>query len=196
MVIFYNAGEQNQSFQKRKDSHSNHFIVYPSAIAFGDNGEWVSVQEIQNSTQSTTTFMGPSLWLQDTAIYARVFQSNWASGTPLGSHIDMLHQSPFAMGAAFDSASAYWVFDGHNGTICKYDFAGNHGPGYEYHDDGVIWRYTDVTVTREPNVPSHMVLDRETGWLYFIDGGARQLKRLNTNTGTIAGNLNPPASGM
>ncbi|MDQ3110282.1 MAG: T9SS type A sorting domain-containing protein [Bacteroidota bacterium] len=192
-VIFYNAGLPNQSSQYRKDTHADHFDRYTSAFAFSDIGEFGTIGENQNSSAGST-FMGPSLWSLDTNIFARVFQNNWVNGLPLGSHLDMLHQSPYGMGIAHDSAKAYWVFDGFNGNICKYDYVTDHGPGYEDHSAGMIWRYTDVTVTRVVGVPSHMIKDKSTGWLYFIDGGTKELKRLNTNTGSVAGNLTPPSS--
>ncbi|CAN5613370.1 hypothetical protein BH11BAC1_BH11BAC1_21570 [soil metagenome] len=194
-VIFYNAGLSNQTSEYRKDTHTSHFMIYPSAMAFGDDGKWAAVSEIQNTAGASSTFMGPALWLSDTNIFARIFQNNWISGYPLGSHVDMLHQSPYAMGIAHDTATAYWVMDGHNGNICKYDFVNDHGPGYDNHSAGKIWRYSDVLVTRVPQVPSHMVLDKATGWLYFIDGGPKQIKRMNTNTGTVTGNLVPPSTG-
>src|SRR5690606_17140693 len=107
----------------------------------------------------------------------------------------MLYQSPFSMGIAHDTGSAYWVFDGHNGNLCKYDFGMHHSPGYDDHSNGRVWRYSDVTLTREANLPGHMIKDKSTGWLYIIDAGAKKLKRVNTNTGTIAGTLTVPASG-
>jgi hypothetical protein len=195
-VIIYNAGLPNQSSQYRKDTHTAHFMRFPSAIAFGDDGKWACVSEIQSTGGPTSTFMGPALWTSDTAIHARVFQNNWLNGFPLGSHYDMLHQSPFAMGIAHDSAMAYWVNDGHNGNICLYDYVQHHGPGYDNHSAGKIWRYTDVTVTRVPNVPSHMILDKVNNWLYFIDGGPKKIKRMNVNSGVITGNLTTPASGQ
>lgn len=192
-IIFYNAGLPSQTSEYRKDTHADHFDRYTSAFAFSEIGEFGTIGENQNSSAGST-FMGPSLWSSDTALFARVYQSNWANGYPLGSHLDMLHQSPYGMGMAHDSAKAYWVFDGYNGNICKYDFVMGHGPGYEDHSAGKIWRYTDVTVTRVNNVPSHMCVDTMSGWLYFVDGGPKQVKRLNTTTGSVAGNLTPPAS--
>ncbi len=194
MVIVQNAGMSGQTSQYRKDTHSGHFMIQASAMAFSPNGEWAAVSEIQNTASASSTFMGPALWSGDLNIFAEVFQNNWVSGQPLGSHLDMLHQSPFAMGIASDSAKVYWVMDGHFGNICRYDFVQDHGPGYDYHGTGKIWRYTDVPVSRVPNVPSHMVLDKENGWLYFIDGGAKQIKRLNVNSGSMTGNLNVPAT--
>lgn len=193
-VIFYNAGLPGQTSQYRKDTHTSHFMRFPSAMAMGDDGMWACVSEIQSTGGATSTFMGPALWTSDTSVFARVFQNNWVSGLPLGSHYDMLHQSPFAMGIAHDSALAYWVMDGYNGNICKYDFVMGHGPGYDNHSAGKIWRYIDVPVTRVVGVPSHMVLDKSTGWLYFIDGGNKKIKRLNTNTGAVTGNLTVPGT--
>ena len=192
VVIVYNAGQPNQSSQYRKDSHTGHFMMYPSALAFSDNGEWGSTGEIKNTASASSTFMGPSLWSGDTNITAKVFQNNWVNGYPLGSHLDMLHQSPFAMGIASDSLKVFWVFDGWNGNICKYDFNIDHSPGYDNHSSGKIWRYTDIAVTRTVGVPSHMVVDKNSKWLYFIDGGSKTVKRMNTLTGTIVGNLTAP----
>ncbi len=194
VVIIYNAGQLNQSSQYRKDSHTSHFMRYTSAIAFGDIGELASTGEIQNTSSPSSTFMGPSLWTSDTNIYAKVFQNAWVNGLPLGSHLDMLHQSPFAMGIAHDSAKIYWVFDGHNGDLVKYDYVADHSPGYDNHSAGMIWRYSDVNLVRTPNVPGHMILDKVSGWLYIVDNGNNRLLRVNTNTGTISGTLSPPAT--
>ena len=192
VVILYNAGQSNQTSQYRKDSHSSHFMLYPSALAFSDNGEWGSTSEIKNTGNANSTFMGPSLWSGDTSIMAKVCQNNWVSGYPLGSHLDMLHQSPFAMGIASDSAKVFWVFDGWNSNICRYDFNIDHSPGYDNHSSGKIWRYSDVSVLRAVGIPSHMALDRTSRWLYIVDAGNKRLMKINTNSGTIVGNLTAP----
>lgn len=180
-VIIYNAGLPGQSSEYRKDTHTSHFMIYPSAFAFGDDGFWANTNEIQSTNGPTSTFMGPALWTSDTAIFARVFQQEWVNGYPLGSHYDMLHQSPFAMGIAHDSALAYWVADGYFENLCLYNFVQHHGQGYENHSAGKIYRYLDVPFTRVPEVPSHMVMDKTNGWLYFIDGGPQKIKRMDTN---------------
>lgn len=193
-VIVRDAGLPGQTDQYKKDTHSSHFMVQASAMAFSDNGEFAAVSEVQNTASPTSTFMGPALWNADPNIFATVFQNDWVSGYPLGSHIDMLHQSPYAMGIAADSAKVYWVMDGHFGNIVRYDYVQDHGPGYDDHGAGKIWRYTDVDVTRVPDIPSHMVLDRANGWLYFIDGGPKQIKRLNVNSGAVVGDLSVPST--
>ncbi len=194
VVIVYDAGTASQTSQYRKDTHTSHFMAYPPAIAFSDMGQWACVSEIQSTGGPTSTFMGPALWSSDTAILARVFQNNWVSGLPLGSHYDMLHQSPFAMGIAHDSAKAYWVADGHNGNIIKYDYVADHGPGYDNHSAGILYRYTDVPFVRTVNVPGHMILEKSTGWLYYINSGEKTLRRMNTNTGTDVGPLSTPST--
>jgi hypothetical protein len=194
MLIIYDAGAPSQSMDLRMDSHSGHFMVFPTAFTFGDNGNWANTNEIKNTASPSSTFMGPALWTGDTSIFAKVFQNNWVGSKPLGSHLDMLHQSPFAMGIAHDSANAYWVVDGFNGNLCLYDFQSDHSPGYDDHSNGKIWRYSDVTLTRLPDVPSHMVLDKTTGWLYIVDAGTKRLIRVNTNSGTVAGTLTVPGT--
>lgn len=194
MVLVFNAGLPSQSIQYRKDSHTDHFMAYGSAMAFGDNGNWGSTGEIKNTATPSSTFMGPTLWSGDTSIFAAVFQNNWDPAKPLGSHLDMLHQSPFSMGIAHDSANVFWVNDGHNGNLCRYDFASDHSSGYDDHSNGLIWRYTDISLTREVNIPGHMVEDKSTGWLYIVDAGTRKLKRVNTNTGTVGATLTVPST--
>ena len=63
-------------------------------------------------------FSGATLWEADTSIYARINQE----GPELGSHWDMLHQSPFSIGIAAEADNIYWLFDGFHNTIVKYDF--------------------------------------------------------------------------
>lgn len=196
MVVLYNAGFDDQVVDYRKDSHTGHFKIFPAAFAFGQDGFFANTNEIKSTAGPQSTFMGPALWSADTAIFARVFQSNWGNGLPLGSHYDMLHQSPFSMGIAHDSALVYWVNDGHNGNIVKYDFVKHHGPGYDDHSAGKIWRYTDVPVVRKADLPSHMVMDHKTGWLYFVDAGTKKVKRLDTRSGAVTGTLNAPNSGF
>lgn len=194
VVIFWNPGKSNQAHQFRKDSHNDHFMARAVAIAMGENNEFVSAQEIKNTASASSTFMGPALWSSDTSIFARMHQNNWVAGQLLGSHIDMLHQSPFGMGVAYDNARVYWYFDGHNGNICKYNFGDPHGVGEDDHSDGRIHRYTDVVVTRKTNVPSHMALDRVNNWLYIVDGGTNRIMRMKTNTGTIGATLTTPST--
>lgn len=194
--IIYDAGGPTQFTEFRRDSHAGHFMIRASALAMGDNGNFATVHEIQNTASPTSTFMGPALWTTDTSIFARKEQSDWEPTTLLGSHLDMLHQSPYGMGVAFDKDNAYWVFDGYNGNICHYDFKAPHIVGGDDHSDGEILRYSDVTVKRKNGIPSHMAVDKVNNWLYIVDGGNNRVIRMKTNNATDAGALNPPASGF
>lgn len=195
VVIYFNPGQPNQTQQFRRDSHNEHFMARAVALVFGDNDYFVTAQDIKNTASPESTFMGPALWSSDTSIFARLHQSDWDPNGLLGSHIDMLHQSPYGMGAAHDHDNVYWYFDGHNKNICKYDFATPHGVGEDDHSDGIVHRYTDVTVTRRANMPSHMALDKQNNWLYIVDGGGSRVIRMKTNTGNIVGDLQVPSSG-
>ncbi|MEZ5016028.1 MAG: T9SS type A sorting domain-containing protein [Flavipsychrobacter sp.] len=194
--IFFDANKSTQSSEFRRDSHAGHFMIRASAMAIGDNGNFATVHEIQNTNSQSPTFMGPALWSTDTSIFARLEQSNWDPSTLLGSHLDMLHQSPFAMGIAHDNANVYWVFDGYSGNICKYDFKTPHVVGGDYHADGEIYRYSDVSVKRKVGVPSHMVLDKQNDWLYIVDGGNNRIIRMKTTSGNDAGGLSPDPGAM
>lgn len=195
MVLVFNIGQSNQAIQHRRDSHNEHFMARGVAMAFGDKDYFGTAQEIKNTASPSSTFMGPALWNSDTAVFARMHQSNWDPNKLLGSHIDMLHQSPFGMGIAHDNANIYWYFDGHNGNICKYDFNQPHGVGEDDHSDGKIHRYTDVTVTRVADQPSHLVMDKANKWLYVVDAGSSKVFRIKTTSGTIGANLSVPQTG-
>jgi hypothetical protein len=183
IVILYDAGKPAQWAEYRHDSHADHFMVNPTSIAMGANGNWANVAEILNTMGNhDVIFMGPTLWTSDTSIFARINQSEWDPNLPLGSHSDMLHESPFSMGIAADTGNVYWVFDGYNSAIFRYDFQHPHEYGGDDHSDGIIWKY-DVSVKRKPDLPSHMVLDEESGWLYVVDNGNNRMFRMQTRSG-------------
>lgn len=188
--IFFHAGTPQQVSQYREDSHNGHFMINCPALAMGANGNFGTVQEVRNSVgNQTSTFMGPVLWMTDTSVFARMYQSNWDAGKPLGSHIDMLHQSPFSMGIAAEKDNIYWVFDGHNGNLVKYDFAVPHTIGGDDHSDGKVWRYPEVMLERVPGLPAHMILDSASGWLYIVDNAKQRVIRVNTKSGIKAKTL-------
>lgn len=117
-------------------------------------------------------------------------------GGTLGSHIDMLHQSPLCMGIAHGQADGYWVTDGLNGHVVFYDFKVDHGFGGTDHSDGVARRYPDAPFKRVPKVPGHLVLDPSTGWLYYADTGAGKVRRLKVDSGRVAEALKPEGEKM
>ena len=63
------------------------------------------------------------------------------------THVDMLHASPNCMGIAHDPepdtpfGNVFWVFDGLNDTLIRYDFEQPHGPGSLDHSLANVRRY-------------------------------------------------------
>ena len=190
-VTYYNAGSNEQWADYRKDSYSGHFMHTASAISFSDNGGFANTLDVQDANGNPNGyFSGCTLWDSDTTIYARINQN----GPLLGSHWDMVHQSPFSVGIAAETDNIYWLFDGYHSTIVKYDFQDphpDHEHGGEDHTDGIVYRYDEINVDRVSGLSSHMVLDKDSGYLYFCDTGNQKIVRMNTNSGDISYNLNP-----
>ena len=190
-VTYYNAGTDSQWTDYRKDSYSGHFMHTASAIAFSDNGGFANTLDVQDANGNPSGyFSGCSLWEADTSIYARVNQN----GPELGSHWDMLHQSPFSVGIASETENIYWLFDGFHNTIAKYNFQephSDHEHGGEDHSDGIIYRYDEIVVDRVSGLSSHMILDHGTDLLYICDTGNNRIIRMNINSGSINYDLTP-----
>lgn len=206
-VTFFGPGTEAQVADRRKDRYANHFMEEVSSIAFGAADTFATCQESRNTyddERRANDFMGPTLWPGDLSVYARANQDGALlspeaielmargdlcgtdQGGLLGSHIDMNHQSPDCMGIEHQRDNAYWVFDGHNGHVVYYDFQQDHGPGGDDHSDAIVRRYPEADVARVPDVPGHLALDRETGWLYVADTGNARIRRLDTASGVQA----------
>ncbi len=190
-VTFYNAGSDEQWADYRKDSYSGHFMHTASALAFSDNGGFANALDVQDANGNPNGyFSGCTLWDSDTSIYARINQN----GPLLGSHWDMVHQSPFSIGIAAETENIYWLFDGYHSTIAKYNFQEphpDHEHGGEDHSDGIVYRYDEIEIERISGLSSHMVLDKDNGYLYICDTGNQRIIKMNTNTGTINYSLTP-----
>lgn len=183
VVVLSDPGTAAQKAIARVDAFGNHFMANVSSMAFGAPGTFASCQESRNTYDDTAPkndFMGPALWPSDLNKFAKVHQDD----AMLGSHLDMLHQSPNCMGIEHETNNEYWVFDGLNGVITWYDFAEDHGYGGDDHSDGRVRRYTDAKVRRVPGVPGDLVRDPESDWLYIADTGGHAVTRLDTSSGT------------
>jgi len=190
-VTYYNAGLDSQWSEYRKDSYSAHFMHTASALAFSDNGGFANALDVQDANNNPNGyFSGCTLWEADTSIYARINQN----GPELGSHWDMLHQSPFSVGIAAETDNTYWLFDGFHNTIAKYNFQDPHPDqehGGEDHSDGLIYRYDEISVNRVTGLSSHMVLDHSNDMLYISDTGNQRIIRMNINAGEVGSDLDP-----
>lgn len=182
-VTIYNPGKANQVTLFRKDPNSWHFMSLPSGIAFSNNNNFATSTSVFDANHNGgQPFTGPALWSSDSAIYAQNLFG------PLGSHLDMLHESPHCMGIASEKDNIFWVMDAYNKDIVRYDFKADHGPGNDDHADGEILRYKGMTVNWiNQDISSHLELDDNKKWLYIVDGGNKRVLRLDITTGIQSG---------
>ncbi len=177
------TAETPSDFQMKVDGNSWHFMSLPTGIAFSsDNFNFANSTGVQDANHNGGTFTGPALWSSDPEIYAQPSGGN-------GSHLDMLHGSPFCMGIAHEVDNVFWVYDDWNKDIVRYDFAGDHGPGNDDHADGRVRRYSNIGIQKDLDIPSHMILDKASGWMYFVDNGNSRVLRLDINSGSVGATL-------
>jgi hypothetical protein len=162
-----------------EDGNSWHFMRLVTAIAFAEDDAFATVGEARtgNFTDAPADFMGPTLWSSDPAIFAQDFMLN-------GSHLDMLHATPFGMGIAHQRDHIFWAFNGQTGAIDRYDFLESHEPGGEDHSDGEMSRYVTGELSRVANIPSHMAFAPDARTLLIADTGNGRVLALDTETGT------------
>ncbi len=173
------TAETPSDFQMKVDGNSWHFMSLPTGIAFSsDNFNFANSTGVKDANHNGGTFTGPTLWSSDPEIYAQPSGGN-------GSHLDMLHGSPYCMGIAHEVDNVFWVYDDWNKDIVRYDFAGDHGPGNDDHSDGKVRRYSNIGIQKDLDIPSHMILDKARGWMYFVDNGNSRVLRLDINSGTV-----------
>jgi WD40 repeat protein len=99
-----------------------------------------------------------------------------------GSHLDMLHGSPYSMGIASERDNIYWVFDGYHAELVRYDFWDDHGPGNDYHADGLVRRFSNIELTRNETVPSHLAFTEDKKHLLVVDGGLHRVLKVDMST--------------
>ena len=191
---YANAGEPDQEATHIVDPFALHFMEQVSSIAFGAPGTFGTCQDSRNTyngTNEANDFMGPTLWSSDHEVFGvtnpeavEFLTDLFGFRVDLGSHLDMLHETPNCMGMAWEQANIYWIFDGFNGAIVRSDFRKDHGPGFDDHSDGIIERWVEGEVKREAGVVSHLIYDHDTALLYISDTGNNRIAVLDTTTGT------------
>ena len=118
---FFDAGFRHPSY--KQDGNAWHFMSLPTGIAMSDNGNFATSNGVYDANHDGgSPFTGPTLWSSDMSIYAEPSGGN-------GSHLDMLHESPYCQGIASETLNRFWVVDGNLGDIVMYDFKADHGPG-------------------------------------------------------------------
>lgn len=185
-TIISSPGALGQTEDRRMDANAWHFMRRPTGMAMGTGGMFATCGEAAtgNFEDNDVNFIGPSLWSSDLDVYARPSGGN-------GSHMDMLHATPWCMGIAHERDNIYWVVNGDVGSIDRYDFHMDHGPGADDHADGEIWRYVPGEFSRVPGVPSHMVYYEANAHLYVADTGNARLLKLDTTKGTLGSPFAP-----
>lgn len=183
--IITDVGKESQKAKFKKDPNAWHFMRRPPALAFGVNDTFATVGEFRtgNFTDDPADFIGPSLWSADPEIFG--IQPKGLNG----SHIDMLHSSPFGMGIAHEKDNIYWVLNGDVGALDRYDFREDHGPGHADHSDGETWRYGEGEFSRVPGTPSHVIYDSSNGTVLVADTGNGRVARLDPNGATEGENI-------
>ena len=170
----------------KEDGNSWHFMRRPTAIAWGDGELFASCGEAltDNYEDDDTPYAGPALWSSDPAIFGV---------KPLpsqnGTHLDMLHETPYCMGLAHESGNAFWAFNGLAGSLDRVDFHAAHVVGGEDHDDGEVHRYIAGQLLREPEVPSHLVYDRARKLVYVADTGHGRVLSVDPSTSVAGGDI-------
>ncbi|WP_437975201.1 hypothetical protein WMF11_45405 [Sorangium sp. So ce295] len=174
VIIITKPGAPDGSWVRLRDPAAAHFMDQPPAIAFGHPGTFGVCGDNDNGGNY---FMGPSLFSSDLSIFA--------TETPdgLGSHLDMLHSSSFCKGIAHEQANVYWVFNGNDKALDRYDFAHDHGPGHDDHSDGEIYRYAAGEVLGVEAMSSHIFYSAKEERLYVADTGHKRLLKLDPTSG-------------
>jgi len=181
VYIVDRVGKADTAWQRKRDPAASHFMDKPPAIAFGTVVEtWGQTFGVcGDSDNGGNKFMGPALFPSDLSIFTV------ETGTGLGSHLDMLHSTSFCRGIAHVEGNVYFAFNSDKGSLDRYDFVIDHGPGLDDHSDGIIRRYVEGQVAGVDGIPSHLDYDAETGLLYVADTGNKRVAVLDTASGTM-----------
>lgn len=187
-TILFGPGTANQRASTLEDLNSWHFMRRAPSLAMGALDTFATCGEAAtgNFEDNAVNYIGPSLWSADLEIYA-VRDPSFDNG----SHLDMLHATPWCMGIAHERDNLYWLFNGDAGSIDRVNFNEPHEPGGDDHDDGEVHRYGKGFFTRLANVPSHMVFNPADQYLYIVDTGSARVMKLDTTSGEPGGRLSP-----
>jgi hypothetical protein len=180
-IVIERPGQPDVSAQRYRDPAASHFMDRPPALAFGavhpEYGQTFAV--CGDSDNGGDDFMGPALFSADLTIFAKQTPDG------LGSHLDMLHSTRYCRGIAHVEGNVYFVFNSDKGSIDQYDFKVDHGPGFDDHSDGEIYRYALGLFLGVDGISSHLAYDPSDRQLYIADTGHQRIARLDTTSGTI-----------
>ena len=187
ITVVLNPGSPERSAETYGGPGSEHFLVRPSGLAFGDNGYLATAQETDQITQRTTpaNFMGPTLWDGDLAR----FNGGHAS------HLDMLHNSPNSNGIAWETGNVYWVVDGAHRALARYDFNQPHERGGEDHSDATLQRYAEGMLEYMPGVSAHVEYDHANRVVYLTQPATNRVVMFNPEGAAMGTRITPNYDG-
>ena len=193
VVHIFNAGTTEQETDKVIDPYALHFMDEVSSIDFGAPGTFGTCQESRNTYNGggrPNEFMGPSLWPAALDVFGtsnpeavEYLSDLFGFPVDLGSHLDMLHESPLCMGIAWETDNVYWVVDGFHGALVRYDFAEDHGVGYDDHSDGLIDMHMEGELGYAEGIPAHLELDLEARKAYVADPANERVLVVDIDSG-------------
>jgi hypothetical protein len=165
----------------KEDGNSWHFMRRPTALAWGEDTLFATCGEARtdNFEDEPTPYAGPVLWASDPEIFGVEPEPSQN-----GTHLDMLHETPYCMGLAHESANAFWAFNGDAGSLDRVDFHAPHPIGGEDHSDGEVHRYVTGELQRTPEVPSQVAYDPQRQLVYVADTGHGRVVRVDPSTAT------------
>lgn len=168
----------------KEDGNSWHFMRRPTAIAWGDGELFSACGEAltDNYENDKVPYAGPALWSSNPEVFG-VAPGAGQNGT----HLDMLHETPYCMGLAHEAGNAYWAVNGLAGSLDRYDFHAPHQTGGSNHSDGEVYRYVTGELLREPDLPSHAAYDAERDLVYVADTGHGRVLSVNPKTARAGG---------
>lgn len=182
VAVITDAHTDASEVELKEDGNSWHFMRLVTALAFAENDSFATVGEARtgNWLDDPLDYMGPTWWSSDPEVFGIDFGLN-------GSHLDMLHATPFGMGIAHQPTSdgmeqphVFWVFNGAIGALDRYDFNEPHEPGGEDHSDGTLHRFFEGELKRVEGVSSHMAFAPDRRTLLVVDSGHRRLVAYET----------------
>ena len=183
MAVISDATSSAPKAVIKEDGNAWHFMRRPTAIAWGDGPLFASCGEAftdnYEDENGAAPYAGPVLWSSDPAIFGVT-----PAADQNGTHLDMLHETPFCMGIAHEQNNAFWAFNGDAGSLDRVDFHAPHRIGGEDHSDGEVHRYVEGQLLRVPEIPSHLAYDTQRGSVYVADTGHGRVLSVDPSTAT------------
>ena len=150
MALISGASGASPSTEIVADGNSWHFLRRPMGLAFAPAGQrqflaTCGEARTANYTDREAPYNGPVLWDADRSA-VRATPRPRTNGT----HVDMLHETPYCMGIAHERGNVFWVFNGDVGAFDRYDFNAPHEPGGRITRTVEVWRYGEGELARVP----------------------------------------------